>query len=71
MTKFAVHNYHSPAVEIDAEGNMCLDGKTPIPLGMPLYTAATFEKAEAWREANRPTLYAPRDTKTVGSDRNQ
>lgn len=69
--KFAVHNYHSPAVAIDDAGNMSHDGKSSIPLPEPLYVADSFEKAEAWREANRPPLYAPRDTKTVGSDRNQ
>ncbi len=71
MTKFAVHNYHSPACEIEDDGSRSIDGATAFMLPTPLYTAPTFEEAEVWRKANRPPLYAPRDTKTVGSDRNQ
>lgn len=71
MTKFAVHNYHSPACEIEEDGSRSIDGAVPFMLPAPLYTADTFKEAEAWREANQPKLYEPSTKKTIGSDRNQ
>jgi len=71
MTKFAVHNFHTPAVEINDDGSRSIDGATAFMLPEPIYTAPTFKAAEKWRKANQPAHYAPRATKTLGSDRNQ
>ena len=46
---WAVHNVHSPAVEIDAAGTYSHDGIARIAAGAPLHTASTREEAEAWR----------------------
>lgn len=71
MTKFAVHNYPSPACKIEDDGSRSIDGAAPFMLPTPIYTAPTFEEAEEWRKANQPKHYEPRATKTIGSDRNQ
>jgi hypothetical protein len=55
---FAVHNYHSPAIEIDEAGHASLDGRHHFPLPEPLHTAATFEEAEQWRLSNQPDFYS-------------
>jgi len=54
---YAVHNYFSPAVEIDEVGHTSLNGAHFFPLPEPLHTAATFEEAEQWRLANQPDFY--------------
>lgn len=46
---YAVHNYHSPAVEIDEAGTYTHDGKARLSASAPLATFATMEDAEAWR----------------------
>lgn len=63
--KFAVHNYHTPAIEM-------IDGDPRTAnLTEPLYTDDTFEAAEAWRKANAPKHYEALNTETIGSDRNR
>lgn len=61
--KFAVHNYHTPAIEI-------IDGDPrTINLSEALHVADTFEDAEAWRKANVP--FVAEDRATTGHDRNR
>lgn len=63
--KYAVHNYHTPAILIDP------DDKRTAMLTEPLYTDDTFEGAEQWRKANAPKHYEARNTETIGLDRNR
>jgi len=44
----AIHNIHTPAVEIDEAGTMTRDGYTRIPLPEPLFVG-TKEEVEEWR----------------------
>ncbi len=44
-----VHNYHTPAIEVDEEGNATHNGTYRISLPAPIFTAETREEAEAWR----------------------
>lgn len=53
---YAVHNLHSPPVEIDDQGTMTLDGKTRIPLPSPLETFDTMEEALAWQGERKDSL---------------
>ncbi len=51
--KWAVHNLHIPAVEIDNDGTYTLDGVARIKLGEPLKTFNTKDAAEGWRKEIR------------------
>lgn len=47
---FAVHNIHSPSVEL-FNGGYTHDGVATIKASAPIHEADTFEDAEAWRLA--------------------
>lgn len=47
---YAVHSIWSPAVEIDQHGTMT-HNEARISLPAPIYTADTWQEAEAWRLA--------------------
>lgn len=47
---WAVHSIHSPATRL-IDGGMTHDGKTVIPLPVPIDSADTFDEAESWRLA--------------------
>lgn len=46
---FAVHNIHSPAVEIDEAGSYSVNGRDRIKCGVPIFAADDRDEAEAWR----------------------
>lgn len=46
---FAVHSLFAKAVEVDSKGTYTLNGRDRIPLGAPIFAAATMEECEAWR----------------------
>lgn len=70
MGKFAVHNYHTPAIAINDDGSLT-DASRSAALPEPLFVAETMEAAEQWRKDNAPKHYEARNTETVGSDRNR
>lgn len=45
---WAVHSIHVPATR-PIDGGMSHDGKTVIPLPVPIHTADTMDEAESWR----------------------
>lgn len=56
MGKWAVHNFNTPAIEIDDDGQASHDGRVKFNLPTPLHVAETFEKAERWRMKNMPVF---------------
>ncbi len=68
--KFAVHNYHTPAIAINDDGSL-FDTTRSASLPEPLHIGDTFAKAEQWRMDNAPKHYEARNTETIGSDRNR
>lgn len=71
MGKWAVHNYSTPAIEVDSDGQASHDGHVKFSLPTPLHVADTFEDAERWRMKNAPDYFIPRNKETIGSDRNR
>jgi hypothetical protein len=54
---WAVHNIHTPCIQIDDAGTYSHDGVFRIALGAPLHVAETKAEAEEWRlEAARKKL---------------
>lgn len=63
---YAVHNWHTPAVKIDEEGKASIDGKHFFQMPPPIFTAETFEEAEAHRIRHKPDFGTAATTMTPG-----